>query len=141
MEKTVRGKDIKQWVEEFPVIGKLMAYEPVFWINEGLDRAGNVLPELPLNKEDIADAEKRLQRFAPLISKLFPETQENNGLIESQLIRIKEMKVELQSVYHQAFDGELMLKCDNYLPVAGSIKARGGIYEVLKHAEELALNN
>ncbi|MGE5677694.1 MAG: D-serine ammonia-lyase [Pseudomonadota bacterium] len=141
MEKKVLGKDIKQWVKEYPVIGKLMDYEPVFWINEGLDRVGNVLPGLPLNRDDMSDAEKRLQRFAPLISKLFPETQGNNGLIESELVRINEMKADLQRVYKQPFEGGLMLKCDNYLPVAGSIKARGGIYEVLKHAEDLALNN
>lgn len=141
MEKMILGKGISRWVEEYPVIEKLMEYKPVFWINNGMDRVSNVLPELPLNLGDMADAEKRLLRFAPLISVLFPETKDKKGLIESELVHIKEMKISLQNVYNQSFEGGLMLKCDNYLPVAGSIKARGGIYEVLKHAEDLAVKN
>lgn len=141
MNKIILNKGINQWVKEFPIIGSLMDYEPVFWVNNDLSRTDNVLSELPLTIEDMNDAEKRLQRFAPLIKILFPETMDREGLIESELAHIGEMKKSLHKVYKQSIEGRLMLKCDNYLTVAGSIKARGGIYEVLKHAEDLAIKN
>ena len=95
--------------------------------------------QLVVNDDDIADAEKRLQRFAPYIRKCFPETEADNGLIESPLKEISNMKTALEETYDAKIPGRLLLKMDSHLAIAGSVKARGGIYEVLKHAEDLAL--
>ena len=51
------------------------------------------------------------------------------------------MKKALEETYDAEIPGRLLLKMDSHLPIAGSVKARGGIYEVLKHAEDLALEH
>lgn len=97
--------------------------------------------ELVVSDDDIRDAEERLLRFAPFIKRAFPETEEDNGLIESHLCEIPMMQKALFDSYDANIPGKLCLKMDSHLAVAGSVKARGGIYEVLKHAEDLALEH
>ncbi len=67
----------------------------------------NAVCELVVADADIADAEKRLARFAPFIVKQFPETVETNGLIESPLIDIAKMQKELEKAYDYFLLGTL----------------------------------
>lgn len=97
------------------------------------------LCDLVVSEDDIAQAEARLHRFAPFLCRAFPETQANGGLIESPLVEIPAMRQALAQESGGSIPGRLFLKKDSHLAIAGSVKARGGIYEVLQHAEELAL--
>ena len=67
------------------------------------------------------------------------ETQETHGIIESPLVEIPEMQKTLEKQYDCKIPGKLLMKMNLHLAIAGSIKARGGIYEVLQHAEDLAI--
>lgn len=136
----VSGKPIEKWKKEFPILKDITALKPVFWINPSMKNVKEV-PGFPVSKNDILDAEERWKRFAPFLEKVFPETKETKGIIESPIRPIPNMKSQLENHYSEKISGSLYLKCDNELPIAGSIKARGGIYEVLKHAETLAIKN
>ena len=117
------------------IIDRLKTMEEVFWENPNLKAFKDV--ELPINIEDVKEAEKRLERFSSFIKSAFPEVK--TGIIESETIEISKAKKKLEELEGKPIKGRLLIKRDDSLPIAGSIKARGGIYEVLKHAEELAL--
>ncbi|MGH0512675.1 D-serine ammonia-lyase [Bacillus cereus] len=134
-------KGIEALKERYPLLNNLIATEEVFWMNPNTEKYETAIKGSPLNEENVKDAEERLKRFAPYIAKVFPETKETSGIIESPLVKIPSMKQSLEKNYEQPIWGELLLKCDSQLPISGSIKARGGIYEVLKHAEQLALQH
>ena len=122
-----------------PVLSRVAAAEEVLWINPKLQPVREGLKEAVLGMEDIRDAEARLARFAPFIQTCFPETAPRGGLIESPLTPIPRMRQLLADRFGAEIPGKLLLKQDSHLAIAGSIKARGGIYEVLKHTEELAM--
>ena len=124
-----------------PALRAVADAEETAWINPRLLPFDMVdgLSQLVVSDADIADAAARLQRFAPFIRRAFPETEETNGLIESPLRPIPKMQQSLAAEYHAVIPGRLLLKMDSHLAIAGSVKARGGIYEVLKHAEDLAI--
>ena len=111
----------------------IRAAEPVFLRNPDLSAA----PDFSFSAADVESAEARLRRFAPWIALRFPETAEAGGIIESPLTPIPEMTGPICEADGFQFSGTLLLKRDDSLPVSGSVKARGGIYAVLKHTEDL----
>ncbi len=124
---------------------------PAFYLSQRrriLNQLGNSQPLVALNDVqvnslvpqkvssfDIDEAEKLLIRFAPALARLFPELERTAGVIESPLVRAD----RLASLVDQKIIERLWVKLDSELPLTGSIKARGGIYEVLKFAESIAL--
>ena len=125
---------IQQALAREPALVRAAGAEEVYWSNPKYGIAP--VPDA-LGDADIDDAEARLARFAPFIRRRFPETAASGGLIESPLREIPEMLRAMDC----GISGRLLLKMDSHLAIAGSVKARGGIYEVLKHAEELALED
>ena len=133
--------DPNRLIESNPAIRRVAAGEPTVWINPDYlpVEVTDGLCQLVVPDSAIDDAEARLARFASFIRRRFPETEPTNGLIESPLADIPRMQQALEQKYGCTIPGRLMLKMDSHLAIAGSVKARGGIYEVLKHAEDLAI--
>src|SRR3989344_5018155 len=106
--------------ERTPAVDALLATrlrnaQPALWTNPA--RQAQPLAALQalgrsISLDDTQAAADRLARFAGLLAQVFPELAATGGVVESPL-----------------------------LPVAGSIKARGGMHEVLEFAERLALEH
>ncbi len=140
---------------------KLKNCEEFFWVNPGFvpptGEAGAGASETAETAGvagdgklvDIDDAEARLARFAPFIERMFPEVKD--GIIESPLTELTGLDgigklaelagaPDIATAGAPAKAGRLFIKQDSHLPISGSVKARGGIYEVLKLAEKLAVD-
>lgn len=137
MQRTILDRPVSDWVERFPLLDDMMQLREVFWCNPKLLPFAEAAKHSALGMADIHDAAQRLARFAPYLLRAFPETAATQGIIESPLREIPRMKAAL-SQQGARIPGRLFLKLDSHLPISGSIKARGGIYEVLKFAEDVA---
>jgi D-serine dehydratase len=119
----------------------LRAATAQLWINPQRHATASCATETDGATPDLAAmqaAQERFVRFAPLLADIFSELATCHGQIESALTHVPAMQ---QAMALPAEKGRLWVKADHSLPVAGSIKARGGFHEVLEWAEQLALRH
>ena len=114
---------------------KIRLDSPSLFLNEKLKPFESIRDQINLSQQDIMEAENRMFRFSRLLAKKFPELSKTDGIIESPLRELRNMFPTSLPSDH---GGKYWLKCDHDLPVSGSVKARGGFYEVLWYAEKLA---
>ncbi|MFC0559761.1 D-serine ammonia-lyase [Halalkalibacter alkalisediminis] len=132
-------KEIADLITRYPVLKRIMNLEPLLWQNDRLTKT-----EFPINGigvELIEEAAQRFKRFEPFLEAAYSELHLTKGQIESPLLELPEMKKKLEQFTKTTIEGSLYLKSDDLLPVAGSIKARGGFHEVFTIAEAIALEH
>ena len=122
-----------------PPIGQLRGRRALLWLNPRYRPEVRSTGAMGLDETSLRDAEARWLRFAPLLEKLFPELKASKGIIESPLVEAPRFRRVLAERHGANIRGRIFVKCDADLPVAGSIKARGGIYGVLCFAEQVAV--
>ena len=110
------------------LVTELQSLLPMLWVNPG-----ERVVDDPIDPEHVGLAEQRLQRAAPLLARVIPELAGSDGIIESPLLDASALRDVLGG------QSRWLFKADNRLPLAGSVKARGGIHEVLEFAEKTAL--
>lgn len=122
------------------LLARLRDYSPLMWIN---DEKGCALPDNAPSAEDVAQAQKRFERSAQLLALIYPQLASTQGHIESDLIEIPHLQQLMEEEYASSAEEneKWFLKADHALPIAGSIKARGGFHEILALAERIAIEN
>ncbi|MBS4761774.1 D-serine ammonia-lyase [Carnobacteriaceae bacterium zg-ZUI252] len=123
------------------ILERIKKQEPVFWYNDERPTFEEAMKTNRFSREQVEDVEQRMERFKAFFKVAYPETASAGGVIESGLTKLDHLKGALEKAYNLTIDGNLYLKRDDTLPISGTVKARGAIYEVLKHAEKLALEN
>ncbi|WP_057743899.1 D-serine ammonia-lyase [Liquorilactobacillus capillatus] len=129
------SENIERLIQQFPLLKNMRQYQPIDWLNPEFGMSA----EIPFTQAEVFDVAARFKRFAPYLAKAFPETQKTNGQLVSPLIEIDKMQACLTRTTDTEIPGKIYLKADSMLPISGSIKSRGGIYEVLKFAEHVAM--
>lgn len=123
----------------FSLIDALRAQQEISW-------ARTISPQLDAGVlAAVDDAAERFDRFAPWVAEHYPATAASPesamfgpGVIESAVEEVPDTKEHLSRVLERDLPGTLWIKRDDALPISGSIKARGGIHEVFRLAEERA---
>ncbi|MFL4475094.1 D-serine ammonia-lyase [Paeniglutamicibacter sp. MACA_103] len=130
--------DLEQLLSD-PLVAALARAEETAWFSERPTPSAAGIEASGIDPAITDDARARFRRFAPWFAECFPDTRATHGILESPLTGIPDMQAELGARFGTDLPGKLWLKRDDALPVSGSIKARGGIHEVLQVAERIAI--
>jgi len=125
------------------VAAALKTSTPQLWLNPELGKAQHPATSGVRSRDpalgDIETARNRFHRARGLLNHLFPAMRDTGGVVDSPLLPVTGLQRVLGTDPARA--GTIFLKADHLLPVAGSIKARGGFHEVIAHAESLAIEH
>lgn len=114
-----------QKVRSQRALAQILDGQPAAWLRPSGGQATN---KTPISPEEIVEAELRLGRFRPVLAALFPDGGWD-GRVCSPLIDFP----------NQAGFPPFLVKADHALPMTGSVKARGGVYELLCRIEAIGL--
>jgi D-serine dehydratase len=118
-------------------IDGLREQKPVFWSHPcPLEKSSSEHHNAEISVAAVETASVRFSRFKPVLATLCKELKESGGEIESPLIAVPRLQSELGIGTEH---GRLLVKADHMLPMAGSVKARGGTHEIIEFAERLAM--
>lgn len=107
-------------------IRQLETGERTVWISP---KAGGAAPfDAVTAARHIADAEQLWSRFAPALAELF-ETPDGCGRVQSPLLKYPRPIIGGKPVY---------VKADHALPITATVKARGGVFALLRIVELIA---
>lgn len=112
----------------------LIAGRSTGWVRDGDPQD---LPD-SAGRSAVLEAAERWRRFAPLLAALFP-ADIPDGIVESPVVPVARLVARCANPLAPAgLADRTFVKADHALPLAGSIKARGGLYAVLCIAERSA---
>ena len=77
--KYIAGRSVADWITAYPVLSDLCALKETAWINPDKLPFAQAAAACPLTLADIEDAAARLERFAPYLATVFPETAATGG--------------------------------------------------------------
>lgn len=77
----------------------------------------------------------------PCLSVYLKKQKARQALSKALFVAGIDFKKALERYKNTKIQGDVYLKLDSHLPISGSIKARGGIYEVLAHTERLLIKS
>ena len=92
----ILGQPLAQWRAQYPLLDELIALRETSWFNPAVAPAAEALADVGLSAADVAGARARLERFAPYLARVFPQTAASGGIIESDVVPLPQMQALLR---------------------------------------------